>query len=63
MTAPRPSEVELHVTTHMAANPAHHLWNFFTPLERIIQAGHADRVARLFTGGTEFYGPLAEFDQ
>lgn len=50
---------EIIITMQQAANPAHHLWNFFTGLERIILSGNVDHVSEVMFGGTEFYGPLS----
>jgi hypothetical protein len=41
-------------------NPAHHLWNSFPGIEKIIDCGLVDRVDELRVGGSEFYGSLAE---
>ena len=58
--APKDRQTRFSVVTHQAANPAHHLWNFFTGLERIVRLGQIDKVEEVFFGGNEFYGPLAE---
>ncbi|WP_426955440.1 hypothetical protein [Muricoccus radiodurans] len=42
-----------------AENFAHHIWNFYTGLERILIAGTEHRLDRVIFGGTEFFGPLA----
>jgi hypothetical protein len=41
-------------------NFAHHVWNLYPTLERIVALGLADRVAEVRTAGTQFFGPLAE---
>jgi hypothetical protein len=41
-----------------AQNFAHHVWNFYTGIERLVIAGLADRVAEVWFAGTEFFGPL-----
>ncbi|MFG6082309.1 hypothetical protein ACEUZ9_002954 [Paracoccus litorisediminis] len=47
------------VTLQQAANPAHHVWNFFPGLERIANSKGAKNISEIIFGGTEFYGPLA----
>lgn len=39
-------------------NFAHHLWNSFTGVQRVIDHGLADRIDEVQVGGTEFFGPL-----
>ena len=41
-------------------NPAHHLWNCFPAIEKIIDLGLASRIDEIRTGGSEFYGPFIE---
>lgn len=41
-----------------AQNPAHHLWNYYTGVERLVRAGLADRVTEVHVAGTEFFGPV-----
>lgn len=46
------------VCIQQAQNFAHHVWNFYTGLERLVRAGLEDGVDRVIFGGTEFFGPL-----
>lgn len=39
-------------------NFAHHLWNFFSGIERIVEGGLAERVDEVRSFGTQFFGPL-----
>lgn len=41
-------------------NFAHHVWNLYPGLERIIDHGLAENVDEIRDAGTQFYGPLAE---
>ncbi len=41
-------------------NFAHHVWNLYPGLERIVALGLAGRVTEIRTAGTQFFGPLAE---
>ena len=47
------------VAMQQAANPAHHIWNFFPGLDRIEIAGHSKKISKVIYGGSEFYGPLS----
>ena len=40
-----------------AENFAHHLWNYYPGLQRIVEDGLADRATELHSAGTEFFGP------
>jgi hypothetical protein len=53
---PGPRQVSLLVGT--AQNFAHHVWNYYPGIERLVVAGLADRVAEVWSGGSEFYGPI-----
>lgn len=39
-------------------NFAHHLWNFYSAIERLALTGLLDRIDRVMFSGTEFFGPL-----
>lgn len=41
-------------------NFAHHLWNFYSAIERLALTGLLDRIDRVMFAGTEFFGPLDE---
>ncbi|MEP9384301.1 hypothetical protein [Nocardioides sp. KR10-350] len=55
-----PSGDRRHVTVlgMMDESFAHHLWNFFPGLDRLVTAGLGDRVDELRLGGSEFFGPV-----
>ena len=44
----------------VAENFAHHAWNFYPGVERLIDHGVAGNVAEVRTAGTEFFGPFQE---
>ncbi|WP_424814771.1 hypothetical protein [Roseococcus sp. YIM B11640] len=48
------------VCIQQAQNFAHHVWNFYTGLERIVLDGHHRNVERVLFGGSEFFGALDE---
>jgi hypothetical protein len=41
-----------------AENFAHHLWNYYPGLQRLVDTGLAERVSELHSAGTEFFGPV-----
>lgn len=41
-------------------NFAHHIWNFYSALERVIVRGLDSRLDKVIFSGTEFFGPLQE---
>lgn len=41
-------------------NFAHHLWNFYAAIERLVVAGAHRNVDVVMTGGTQFFGPISE---
>jgi tetratricopeptide (TPR) repeat protein len=41
-----------------AENFAHHLWNYYTGFDRIIEAGLAGHVDEIHYAGTQFFGPV-----
>lgn len=44
----------------VAENFAHHAWNFYPGVERLIEHGIADNVAEVRTAGTQFFGSFEE---
>ncbi|PLL14364.1 hypothetical protein C0V75_02705 [Tabrizicola sp. TH137] len=55
----RPRRVLLSIT--QVPNFAHHIWNYYSGLERVFLEGNGDRIAEVLFGGTEFFGPLDDF--
>ncbi|WP_426955441.1 hypothetical protein [Muricoccus radiodurans] len=55
--SPRPGPVLFVPATE---NFAHHLWNFYSAIERLAVTGLIDRLSRVIFFGTEFFGPLEE---
>ena len=51
-------EPKIVIALPQVRNPAHHVWNFFTGIERIILAGTQRNVTEIHFGGSEFFGPL-----
>lgn len=39
-------------------NFAHQVWNHYSGVERLVRSGLADRIGRVLTAGTEFFGPF-----
>jgi hypothetical protein len=48
------------VMSMMVDNFAHHLWNCFPGIERLVDAGLAPHVDEVRVGGSEFFGPLVQ---
>lgn len=55
-----PDTVAVTIAVPQIQNPAHHVWNSYTGLERLALAGLLERTERVCFGGSEFFGPLAD---
>jgi hypothetical protein len=55
-TEPRRRKIVL--SLQQTQNFAHHYWNFYTGLERIVLAGNASNVSRIQFSSSEFFGRL-----
>lgn len=53
-----PRQVAMYVPP--TENFAHHIWNFYSALERVILRGLDSRLDKVIFSGTEFFGPLQE---
>ncbi|MEX0969612.1 MAG: hypothetical protein WD046_04085 [Paracoccaceae bacterium] len=56
--SPAPRKITLNINT--AENFAHHVWNFYTGLERQLRFGSMKNVGAIHFAGTEFFGALNE---
>jgi hypothetical protein len=51
---------DIHLFIHKTENFAHHLWNFLTTIERLINACTHRNLARVSFHGSEFFGRIGE---